>query len=93
MTMGTRMSNPLWHACYKLMGINAGFTDLEKASNENGLVLREIVRTYVRKRTSGEAKSTIANGNDLLSLFLRTPDVFDEDTIIDEIFDFLVAGT
>lgn len=75
------------------MGINAAFTSMEKESNENGLVLREIIRKYVQKRKSGEAKSTLANGNDLMSLFLKTPDVFTEETIVDEIFDFLMAGT
>ena len=35
----------------------------------------------------------MGSGSDLLSLFLQTPDVFTEDVIVDELLDFLVAGT
>lgn len=31
--------------------------------------------------------------SDMLSLFLQSPDIFTEDVIIDELIDFLVAGT
>ena len=33
------------------------------------------------------------DGTDLLSMFLRSPDVFTDDFIIDELMDFFLAGT
>ena len=52
-----------------------------------------MVADYVRKRKTGEKKSQVADGVDLLSLFQSNPDVFTEDLIIDEILDFFTAGT
>jgi len=42
---------------------------------------------------TGEAKSKVGDGSDLLSHFLKAPEVFKEDDIVDEIVDFLLAGT
>ena len=52
-----------------------------------------MIGSYVRKRKSGEARSTVGSNSDMLSLFLQSPDVFTEDVIIDELIDFMVAGT
>lgn len=41
---------------------------------------------------SGETKSQVSD-TDLMSLFLKRPDVFTEDFIIDEMMDFFLAGT
>ena len=41
---------------------------------------------------NGEVKSTLKN-SDLLTLFLQSPDVFTEEVIVDEIVDFMIAGT
>ena len=56
-------------------------------------MLRETIRTYIRKRVSGEEKSDLENDSDVLSLMLKADDVFTEEDIIDELLDFLVAGT
>jgi hypothetical protein len=55
--------------------------------------LRGVINTYVQKRKSGEIKSKVAEGVDLLSLFLKNTDVFTDDFIIDELMDFFLAGT
>ena len=52
-----------------------------------------MIAKYVRKRVSGEKKSALGNKSDLLSLFLESPEIFTEEFIIDELVDFLVAGT
>ena len=59
---------------------------------ENGRRVREAIRGYVKKRTSGERASKVEEGVDLLSLFMQSPDVFTEDLIVDEMFDFFLAG-
>ena len=66
---------------------------MEKAATANSLKIREKIAVYVRKRISGEKKSALGNKSDLLSLFLETPEIFTEDVIVDELLDFLVAGT
>ena len=55
--------------------------------------MREKIRDYVRKRVSGEVKSDLGGDSDVLSLLLSNRDVFGEEDIIDELIDFLVAGT
>ena len=50
------------------------------------------MKDYIRKRKSGERKSQVADGVDLLSLFQSRPDVFTEELIIDEILDFFSAA-
>jgi len=92
-TVGTRLANPLWKALLALTGKNYGFTQMEKLSDFNCFELRKVIRSYVRKRISGESKSAVSNNSDMLSLFLQSTDVFTEDVIIDELMDFLVAGT
>ena len=92
-TVGTRLPNPLWKALLALTGKNYGFTKMEKLSDYNCIDLRKVIRSYVHKRISGEAKSAVSDNSDMLSLFLQSPDVFTEDVIIDELMDFLVAGT
>ena len=57
------------------------------------MLIREKVAVYVRKRVSGEKKSALGNKSDLLSLFLETPEIFTEEFIVDELLDFLIAGT
>ena len=92
-TVSTRIPNPLWKLMNSLTGTNAAFTEMEKNSNINCVALRDRIREYVKKRVSGEAKSCVRNNSDMLSLFLESPEVFTEDDIIDELSDFLVAGT
>ena len=47
---------------------------------------------YVRKRKSGEIKSNVAEGADLLTLFLANGEVFTDTFIVDELLDFFLAG-
>ena len=64
----------------------------EKTAANNARLIREVVKDYIRKRKSGERKSQVADGVDLLSLFQSRPDVFTEELIIDEILDFFSAA-
>lgn len=92
-TLSTRLPNPIWNALYFLTGKCYAFTEFERRSNENCKILRDIIRQYVKKRVSGEVKSQVSSQSDILSLFLQQPEVFTEEVIIDEVCDFLVAGT
>ena len=93
LTIGTRLPNPMWHLLYASTGKCYAFNDIEKLSDKNCAVLRQIMGDYVRKRKSGEAKSQVGDNSDMLSLFLQSPDIFTEEVIIDELIDFLVAGS
>ena len=46
----------------------------------------------MQKRKRGEVKSQVAGNADLLSLFLRSPDVFTDEFIVDELVGFFLAG-
>ena len=45
------------------------------------------------KRKSGEIKSKVPDGVDLLSLFLENEDVYKVDDTVDELIDFFGAAT
>ena len=47
----------------------------------------------MQERKSGKRKSQVADGADLLSLFLQNPDVFTDEVIVDELGDFFSAAT
>ena len=64
-----------------------------RTTSANAQKVRAVVNDYVRKRKSGEKKSQVIGEADLLSLFLQSPDVFDDEQIVDEILSFFVAGT
>ena len=76
----------------KVTGIK-NLTKLERTAAKNSLRIREFIADYIKKRKSGERKSKVAEGVDLLSLFISNPDVFTEDLVIDEIIDFFAAAT
>jgi cytochrome P450 len=44
------------------------------------------------KRKSGEIKSQVPEGVDLLSFFLQNPDVFDDEAAVDELAGFFLAA-
>jgi len=92
-TIAVRLPNPVWHVLYNATGKCHSFTKTEKINDENCKKIRDIVRDYIRKRVSGECKSDVEGNSDVLSLMLESPDVFSEDDVIDELLDFLVAGT
>ena len=89
----TRMINPLWHLMFKLTGKCYGFTALERATDQNCLTIRSVIREFLRKRVSSKIKSDIGSDSDVLSLMMANSDVFGEEDIVDEVLDMLVAGT
>ena len=91
--MAMRAPNPIWQFLYSKTGKCFSFSSFEKVNDENCRILRDKIRDYVRKRVSGECKSDLGNESDVLSLMLQSPDIFTEEDIIDELLDFLVAGT
>jgi cytochrome P450 len=68
-------------------------SESDRKLSDNGKALRNYIDSYVQKRKSGERKSTVADGVDLLSLFLSQPAVFTDEVIIDELVDFFAAGS
>ena len=79
-------------AIRKITGIN-NLTKFEKICSQNSLKMRGFIADYIKKRKSGERKSKVDEGVDLLSLFLSNTDVFTEELVIDEIIDFFAAAT
>ena len=65
----------------------------EKINNDNCAATRDAIRDYVRKRVSGECKSDVAGNSDILSAMLESSEIFDEDDVIDELMDLMLAGT
>ena len=90
--MRIKLSNPLYHAIFTATGVSVSFTAYERKVDENCARMRSFVRDYVRKRKQGAARSSLEKGSDLLSLFFESPEVFTEDFIIDELFDFFAAA-
>ena len=85
--------NPLWSLLYSSTGKSYSFTHVEKVSDDNNLIVRDTIRKYIRKRASGQAKSELEDDSDILSLMMQNSDVFQEEDIIDEMIDFMVAGS
>lgn len=92
-TVFTRTPNPIWQAWYAATGQSLAFTEMEKLSNKNSVVLRKTIRDYVQKRRSGELKSKVKDQSDILSLFLQSPEIFTDEVIVDELIDFSIAAT
>jgi len=66
---------------------------MERVNDQNCQAVRDTIRTYVRKRVSGERKSDVGSNSDILSAMLENTEVFDEEDVIDELMDLMVAGT
>ena len=92
-TIFTLASNPIWRLLYALTGKSYGFTKAERQANSNCAQLRAKLTNYVRKRKEGIIESKVGAQSDILSLFLKSPEIFTEDYIVDEMIDFLLAGT
>ena len=71
-----RLFNPIWGLCHTLTGKCYAFSELERVSDQNSKLIRDTLRTYIRKRVSGEIKSDLANNSDLMSLMLANGEVF-----------------
>lgn len=78
---------------YKLTGKTYGFVEQERIADQNSAVIRATLREFIRKRKSGEIKSDMKDGCDIMSLMLADTECFDDDDIIDEVIDLIVAGT
>ena len=66
-------------------------TKLERRTDENCRSLRKFINKFVQERKSeGQVKTDAC---DVLTLFLQTPEVFTDDVIIDELMDFILAGS
>ena len=63
-----------------------------KVCRDNCYKIRAVLHAYVQKRKRGEVKSHLENGSDLLTVFLKSPDIFTDDFIVDELLDFFLAG-
>ena len=68
-------------------------TRFTKSIENNCKITRKFLRDIIAKRKNNEIESKVEGKADLLSLFLESPDVFTDDDIIDELLDFLLAGT
>ena len=89
----TRTINPFYHFLARFTTSNPAFNEMERGSNDNCASLRRSLRAYIQKRASGAEKSKFEGSNDLLTLMMASPEIFEEDFIIDELIDFLTAGT
>ena len=73
--------------------MTVNLTPFQRKVAANCLTLRNFIRNYIRDRKSGKRKSVLKNNSDMLSLFFENSNVFDEETIIDEMLDFFFAGS
>ena len=89
----TRILNPLWRFGWNYFGQSWAFTSGEKVADVNALNYRAAVRDYIQKFKSGEVKSDLADDSDMMSQMLKAPHIYSDEDIIDEVVDFLTAGT
>ena len=88
-----RKLNPIGAMYYALTRKTVNLTKFTKAVANNCRVTRDFLRSLIQQRKSEQMKSEVGGNADLLSLFLSSPDIFTDDDIIDELVDFLLAGT
>lgn len=86
------MKNPLnWIGRYTNRYFD--WSEYYQKYKSNCQVARDFILDYVRKRKSGEIKSSVDKGADMLSLFFERPDVFTEEVLVDEVLDFFGAAS
>ena len=90
---GSRQSNPFIISKFKKTKKLEAWTAVEKIADQNSAILRAEILSYIKKRKSGELESDIGGKSDLVSLMLESSDVFDDEDVVDECIDFMVAGT
>ena len=88
-----KLGNPIWKTLYSLTGKSYAMTPFVKMVDQNSANIRTCIRDYVQKRISGELASDVKGKNDLLSLMLASPEIFTLEDCVDELMDFLAAGT
>ena len=52
-----------------------------------------MIAEYIRQRKDGSIKSDLSDGSDLMSQMLQASQDFSDEDIVDEVIDFLAAGT
>ena len=92
-TIFIKLRNPLYGLIYKWFGVSVEFSSFERQVEENCLLLRAYMLEYVKKRRTGHNQGNVKKGLDMLSLFLQSPDVFNDEFIVDELLDFFSAAT
>jgi len=88
-----KMIHPVGILCFLMSGKNLLPSILyrDRVTKDNCHRIRAVLLAYVHKRKSGEVKSQV-KGTDLLTLFLKSPEIFTDDFIVDELLDFFLAG-
>ena len=90
---GSRQTNPFIKSKFKKTKKLEAWTALEKIADQNCATLRSEILRYIKKRKSGELESDVGGKSDLVSLMIENSDVFNDEDIVDECIDFMVAGT
>lgn len=85
--------NPLFVPLFRATGIAMSLTADERIVDENCKRLRAFIRTYVDQRIEKKQVSKVSGNSDLLSTFLESPDIFTAEDIVDELIDFIGAGS
>ena len=86
--------NPANWLSYQFAGKVFNVTAHQRRVAQNARKIRDFVNDYVQKRKRGENKSELAEGSDLLSVFLSAPpEIFTDEFIIDELVDFFMAAS
>lgn len=90
----SKQMHPIGLLIYLFSGksILPSLTHATRVCKENCNTIRGVMDAYVQKRKRGEVKSHLAEGTDLLTLFLKSPEIFTDDFIVDELLDFFLAG-
>ena len=68
-------------------------TPFARTIKGNADTVRNFINDFVQKRKQKKIESKVGGESDLLSLFFKNPEVFTDDFIIDELIDFMGAGT
>ena len=90
-TYAAKKMNPLYQL--GILTLRTNLTSYQRQVADNCLTLRNFIGTYIRDRKSGKCESKVKNKSDLLSLFFENTEIFTEEFMIDELIDFLFAGT
>jgi cytochrome P450 len=88
--VGKREEHPISVLAGMLFGIDLDFGPMAATVKANFAGVREFIRGWVQGRRDGYNSSQI-NGADMLSLMFESPDIFDDDSIVDEVLEFFVA--
>ena len=91
-TLRTHMINPLTPFFIKVLKFPPIYSSFDRSVAENCQNIRNSILEYVRKRKQGKNKSSVSKDADLLSLMISSPEIFNDDFIVDELIDFFTAA-